>query len=213
MMLQALIRYAEREKLGNDPDFELRDVEWLIPLTKDGKLAGRPIDLRDTPKRKLIPMLEQKLLADANRPRARFLCDALERSLGIADPKKPERAKRTAGSFKFFKDLVRECRDSFVRADAPLLDAVLQFLGDESALGNARAQLLAAKAKSNELATFSVDGFWILDSKEAAQFWRGWRAKLSSGPTVRKRLCFATGELTEAPRGGGTGKDRIDATP
>jgi CRISPR-associated protein Csd1 len=200
MMLQALVRYAERENLGTDADFELREVDWLIPLTKDGKLAGPPIDLRETPKQKLIPTLEQKLLTDANRPRARFLCDTLERSLGIADPKKPERAKRTAGSFKFFKDLVRECRDSSsVRADAPILDAVLRFIGDQTALKNVRGQLLAAAAKPNELATFSVDGIWLLDSEDAARFWRAWRReKLKSGAPVTKRPCFATGELSEA---------------
>jgi CRISPR-associated protein Csd1 len=201
MMLQALLHYAERENLGGDPDFEMLDVAWLIPLTKDGKLAGPPIDLRQTPKRKLIPALEQKLLTDANHPRARFLCDASERALGWVDAKKPERVKRAAGSFNFFKGLLRDCRNSSgVKADAPFLDAVLHFLEDEAALANVRAQLGAAKAKPNELATFSVDGVWLLDLKEPVGFWRAWRGKLKAHRQTAKRLCLATGELAEAVR-------------
>jgi CRISPR-associated protein Csd1 len=196
MMLEALIRYAERENLGSDPDFEPADIDWLIPLTKSGKLAGPPIDLRDSPKRKLIPTLEQKLLTDAKRPRARFICDSLERTLGWFDAKKPQRAARAAGSLNFFKDLLRECHAS-CRSDAPVLDAVLRFLDNTAAIGKLQAQLTAAKARPNELATFSVDGVWLLDLKEPAQFWRSWRKKLKPVPAPAKRLCFATGELTE----------------
>jgi CRISPR-associated protein Csd1 len=196
MMLQALVQYAERENLGGDPDFEPADVDWLIPLTKAGQLAGPPIDLRESPKRKEIPTLEQKLLTDANRPRARFLCDALERSLGWFDEKKPQRAGRAAGSLSFFTNLLRDCRASS-RADVGCLDAVLRFLGDAAAVANVRAQLAAAKAKPNELATFSVDGVWLLDLEEPAQFWRSWRKQLKPSSAANKRLCFATGELAE----------------
>jgi CRISPR-associated protein Csd1 len=196
MMLEALIRYAERENLGSDPDFEPADIDWLIPLTKSGKLAGPPIDLRDSPKRKLIPTLEQKLLTDAKRPRARFICDSLERTLGWFDAKKPQRAARAAGSLNFFKDLLTECSASY-RLDAPFLDAVLRFLDNTAAVAKLQTQLTAAKARPNELATFSVDGVWLLDLKEAAQFWRSWRKKLKPVPAPAKRLCFATGELTE----------------
>lgn len=195
MMLQALIAYAEREKLG-DPDFEPADVVWLIPLMKTGKLAGPPLDLRESPKRKLIPTLEQKLLTDARRPRARFLCDSLERSLGFADPKKAERVARVAGSLGFFKDLLQQCRMA-CHADAPYLDAVLHFLNDSKALEDVHTQLAAAKAKRNELATFTVDGVWLLDLEEARNFWRSWRKKLKPESTSRKRPCFASGKLTE----------------
>ncbi len=196
MMLQALIEYAERENLG-DPDFEPADVDWLIPLTKDGQLAGPPLDLRESPKRTLIPTLEQKLLTDAHRPRARFLCDTLERSLGYADRKKPERAARVAGSLNFFKDLLRECR-SACPAEAASLNAVLQFLDNTDALQQLHSQLASAKAKPNELATFSVDGTCVLDLAGPKEFWRSWRKKLKAGATSTKRLCFATGKLSEA---------------
>ena len=195
MMLQALIAYAERENLG-DPDFEPKDVVWVIPLNRTGRLAGPPLDLRTAPKRKAIPMLEQKLLTDARRPRARFLCDSLERALGFADPKKPQRAARVAGSFSFFKDLLQQCRDA-CPADAATLNAVLQFLNDSKALEELHAQLAAAKAKSNELATFTVDGIWLLDLQGPRNFWRSWRKKLKPASASRKRLCFATGELAE----------------
>ncbi len=195
MMLQALIGYAERENLG-DPDFEPRDILWVIPINTTGQLAGPPVDLRTAPKRKAIPMLEQKLLTDARRPRARFLCDSLERALGFADPKKPERAARVAGSFSFFKDLLQQCRDA-CPADAAVLNAVLHFLNDSKALEELHAELAAAKAKPNELATFTVDGTWLLDLEGPRNFWRSWRKKLKPASTSRKQLCFATGELVE----------------
>jgi CRISPR-associated protein Csd1 len=194
MMLQALIHYAERENLG-DPDFEPADIDWLIPLTKSGQLAGQPIDLREAPKRKLIPTLEQKLLTDANRPRARFLCDALERSVGWFDPKKPERANRANGSLSFFKDLLHEC-SAVCPNDGATLNAVVRFL-DDTAVADLRTQLASAKAKPNELATFTVDGVWLLDLEEPPQFWRSWRKKLKPISATAKCLCFATGELAE----------------
>jgi len=40
MMLQALIAYAEREKLGENPNFEPVGIRWLVPLDANGKLAG-----------------------------------------------------------------------------------------------------------------------------------------------------------------------------
>ncbi len=195
-MLQALIEYAERENLG-DPDFEPADVDWLIPLTASGQLAGPPLDLRETPKRKLIPTLEQKLLTDARRPRARFLCDSLERAIGFADPKKPQRATRVAGSFDFFKALLRECCDAFPEEAGPL-KALSRFLDDANALQDLHRQLTQNKAKSNELATFSVDGIWVLDLDAPKRFWRSWREKLKSSAAATKRLCLATGRLTEA---------------
>lgn len=195
MMLQALIHYADRENLG-DPNFEPADVDWLIPLTKTGHLAGQPIDLRESPKRKAIPTLEQKLLTDANRPRARFLCDALERSVGWCDPKKPERANRVTGSLNFFKDLLRECRTA-CPTDTAGVDAVLAFLENGESLKALQAQLAEAKAKPNELATFTVDGVWLLDLEAPSQFWRWWRKKLKPGSAAAKRPCFATGELAE----------------
>ncbi|NLH74670.1 MAG: type I-C CRISPR-associated protein Cas8c/Csd1 [Verrucomicrobia bacterium] len=196
MMLQALIEYAERENLG-DPDFEPKDVDWLIPLNLKGQVVGPPLDLREHPKRKYIPSLEQKLLTDARRPRARFLCDSLERACGLADPKKPERAARVAGSLNFFKELLRECRRA-CPAETAYLNAILQFLEDADALKKLHLHLAEVKAKPNELATFSVDGIWVLDLAGPKQFWRSWRRKCKSASSGTKRICLATGELAEA---------------
>lgn len=196
-MLQALIQYAEREKLGEDPDFELADVHWLIPVTKAGHLASTLMDLRESPKRKSVPTLEQKLLTDAHRPRARFLCDSLERSLGWFDSRKPQRAARALGSFTFFKELLEEAL-SQCRLDAPFLDAVLKLLNSPAGTKQLQDQLEVAKAKPNELATFSVDGRWLLDLEEPKAFWRSWRRKLTPSSTSGKRVCLATGGLSVA---------------
>jgi CRISPR-associated protein Csd1 len=171
-------------------------VDWLVLLTKEGELAAPPLDLREAPKRKRIPTLEQKLLTDAKRPRARFLCDSLERSVGWVDPKKPQRATRAAGSLDFFKGLLRQC-SACCRHEPGPLEAILRFLNDPAAMATVHTHLASAKAKPNELATFSVDGVWVLDLEEPAQFWRSWRKGLKPARTAAKCLCLATGQLTD----------------
>jgi len=49
-----------------------------------------------------------------------------------------------------------------------------------------------------ERVSFTVDGVWLLDLTESAQFWRSWRKKLKPSSSSTKRVCFATGELIEA---------------
>lgn len=200
-MLQALIEYAERENLG-DPDFAPADIKWVIPLDANGHPAGPPIDLRKSPKRTLIPLLEQKLLTDAKRPRARFLCDSLERSLGLVDPKKPERADRVKGSLDFFKDLLRQAAAE-ANADAPLFKAIAAFLEQEPKRVEVQHQLLEAKAKTNELAAFTVAGRFPHESPTAKTFWRNWRRRSLEAKPSQPRLCLATGHLSEPVRTAG----------
>ena len=105
MMLQALVAYAEREKLY-DADFEPAELEWIIPLDANGRLASGPLDLRESPRDIQAPFLEQKMLTDAHRPRAKFLCDCLERTVGLSDENKADRAARRTGSLDFFCELL-----------------------------------------------------------------------------------------------------------
>lgn len=92
MMLQALIQYAEREGLG-DPDFAEVDVRWLIPLRGDGTLAGGPIALcedpdvkKPKPKKMFRPFTSPNEMNQGDK--SHFLCDTLERTLLLIDPKK-----------------------------------------------------------------------------------------------------------------------------
>lgn len=193
MMLTALVAYAERESLG-DPDFAPGDISWVIPLSRSGARLGPAIDLTTQPQKRRLPFLEQDQLTVPSHPRAKFLCDCLERATGWADPEKPERVVRAAASLAFFSQLLAACASSRPRSK-PALDAVATFLADKPALQALYGELASAKAKRNQLATFSVDGQSILEAPDAEAFWRDWRAAhgtTSSGPI---RPCFATGQL------------------
>ena len=201
-MLQALIEYAERERLG-DADFHEAAVRWLIPLDGSGNLTGGPIELLDNPDAKkpkpktlIRPFIEQKELTVASRPRAFFLCDTLERAINYPDPKKPERAERREGSHAYFKRLleaaVEECPN-----DGLMSQAVLAFLNQPNALERLHALLTEQKAKPNDNITFRVSGHRLLELEELKQFWRRRRAADRPQVAGRKRFCLATGELTE----------------
>ncbi len=202
MMLQALIEYAEREGLG-DADFHEVSVRWLVPLDAAGNLAGGPVELLDNPDAKkpkpqtlTRPFIEQKELTVASRPRAFFLCDTLERAVNYPDPKKPERAERREGSHAYFKKLLEvaagECPN-----DGPMARATLYFLNQPDALEKLHTSLTEQKAKPNDNITFRISGQWLLQAGELQQFWRRRRAEDRPRTAGRKRLCLATGELTE----------------
>ena len=202
MMLQTLIKYAEREGLG-DADFHEAPVRWLIPLDASGNLTGDPIELLDNPDAKkprprtlTRPFIEQKELTVASRPRAFFLCDTLERAVNYPDPKKPERAERREGSHAYFKQsleaAVGECPN-----DGPMVQATLIFLSQPDALQRLHASLTEQKARPNDNITFRVSGHRLLESEELKQFWRRRRAADRPQAASRKRFCLATGELTE----------------
>jgi CRISPR-associated protein Csd1 len=201
MMLQALIAYAEREKLG-DPDFQSVSVSWLIPLDRDGKLAGGPIPLMENPDdRKPRPKTLIRPFTSPNElnqgTKSHFLCDTLERATLLLDPKAMEKAEARRVQHGYFKKLLEEaataCPD-----EASRLQAVLSFLSNDAELADLRLQLLAAKAKPSDNATFSVDGKILLEADSIKNFWRERRSQTNTGLNARnKRVCIATGKLAQ----------------
>jgi len=198
-MLQALIAYAEREKLG-DPDFQKVDVRWLVPLDASGKLAGGPIPLVENPDdKKPRPKVALRPFTSPNElnqgDKSHFLCDTLERALLFLDPKASNKAAARHIQHTYFQKLLEEaavaCPDM-----APQLQAVLNFLRDEASLAKLRRQLSEAKAKPSDNVTFAVDGSNLLDSASLKSFWRRRRAA-AAGENRPRRICIATGELAQ----------------
>ena len=44
MILKALVDLANREHLVDDPDFEPKEVRWVINLGPGGRLLGDPVE-------------------------------------------------------------------------------------------------------------------------------------------------------------------------
>jgi CRISPR-associated protein Csd1 len=209
MILQALIAYAERENLG-DADFETVAVRWLIPLGTDGKLAGNPIPLSEDPSaRKPRPKPMLRPFTSPNElnqgTRSHFLCDTLERTILLPDPKATESkiaARRVQHAY--FKSLLSEAaaacaNDPEAAPSTAALRAIKTFLDDENALASLRAQFSNLKAKPTENVTFKVGDSIILEFPAPKKFWRSRRqAAVASGANKRaERICIATGELGE----------------
>ena len=167
MMLQALIAYAERENLG-DADFETVGVRWLIPLDRNGQLAGDPIPLAENPnEKKLRPKAMSRPFTSPNElnqgTKSHFLCDTLERATLFLDPKTPDKAEGRRTQHGYFQSLLEEA--ALARPDeAARLNAVVTFLRDSAATARLHAALTEAKAKPTDNTTFSVEGVNLLDS-------------------------------------------------
>ncbi|MFT3828228.1 MAG: type I-C CRISPR-associated protein Cas8c/Csd1 [Opitutaceae bacterium] len=202
MILQALLAYAERENLG-DADFEPVGVRWQIPLTAEGKLAGRPIPLSDDPSAKKPPAKTlrrpftspNELTQTGDKARSYFLCDSLERATLYLDPKTPEKHENRRAQHRYFRSLLTVAAEASPTA-TPALRAVLAFLDDSAALAVLHADLVAAKAKPNENVTFAVDGVDLLSIPALLDFWRQRRrAEAAAAAESREvRVCLATGE-------------------
>ena len=201
MMLQALIAYAEREKLG-DADFENVSVRWLIPLDKSGKLAGGPIPLAENPddkkprpKQMLRPFTSPNELNQGTK--SHFLCDTLERATLLLDPKAADKAEGRRVQHGYFQSLLQEAAGEFPD-ELSLLQPVLAFLKNPEAVTELHRQLTSLKAKPSDNAVFAVDGVNLLDSKSLQKFWRNRRHSSAGTAGVREpRICLATGELGE----------------
>jgi CRISPR-associated protein Csd1 len=203
MILQALLAYAERDGLG-DADFEPVGVRWLIPLTADSHLSGRPIPLSDEPSAKKPPpktlsrpfTSPNELTQTGNKARAYFLCDSLERATLFLDSKFPEKHENRRAQHRYFRGLLTSAAEA-TPAAAPTLRAVLAFLDNAAALAALHAELSTAKAKSNENVTFAVEGVDLLTIPALREFWRQRRHSETGAAAASRdtRVCLATGEL------------------
>ncbi|CAN5792250.1 type I-C CRISPR-associated protein Cas8c/Csd1 [soil metagenome] len=198
MMLQALLRYAERENLG-DPDFEATAVHWLLPVGLDGRLSGTPIPLyqdadakKPRPKRLLRPFTSPNELNQGDK--SHFLADNLERALLLPNPKAPERLR--LGPHAYFKQMLSEAAVACPTA-ASRLQAVLALLESSSELARVHSALTETKAKPSDNVAFQVAGKNLLDDSDLKEFWRARRRTMRASSARTQRVCLVTGLLTE----------------
>lgn len=194
-MLQALIAYAEREKLG-DADFETVGVRWLIPLDRAGKLAGDVIPLSDNsdekkprPKRIVRPKSDPDFVSHG---RSYFLCDSLERSvLFLEEAAKLE--KRRINQIYYVRLLDEAAKDC--AAEEGRLRLLVGFLRDADKLAALHIRLKASKAKTSDNAIFSVDGKTLIDAPELKAWWRKKNQRQRDSQETTESVCLATGRF------------------
>ena len=207
MMLQALIAYAEREKLG-DPDFKKMPVRWALPLDNSGRLLAEPIPFFEDPDAKK-PRPAQRLRPftrtdDIGHGKAHFLCDIPERALGMFEADGSDKVKSRAKQFAYFVGLLQKAKAKCPQV-ASKLQAVITALDTPELRDRIHEAATRARFKANDSISFMVDGEPLLDITALRDFWKDFCAEREIASETsrpgRKKLktglvtCLATGNL------------------
>ena len=199
MILQALHQLAQREKLHSDPDYENKQVAWLIRLDENGGCLGiqgthytPPQEGKRKPKPTAkwfaVPREEIRTSGD----RAYFLVDKAEYVFGI-DPLGKRSAQKLAQRFALFCEKVERCAED--TAD-PAVNAVTAFLRD---LAEGKQEVtLPEECASNDLFAFvwtPDEERLVTDRKAVRQYWSQVRE-----PRSDPIQCLVTGQSQSPAR-------------
>jgi CRISPR-associated protein Csd1 len=162
VILQSLVRLAEREGLTAAPAYEIREIHWVIDLKADGRFVGFSSLLQPQPegrKRRVAPRgLKSRVPRQSgrtSRPQEELLVDKAEYVLGLGD----RDAKGLKARHKLFVDAAakaaKETGDVEVATVAKFLAATAQLA---AARTMAAAALQAGDLQPNHLIAFAVEG-------------------------------------------------------
>jgi CRISPR-associated protein Csd1 len=205
-ILEALVRLAETENLVSDPDFQDREVAWLVPVTPEGRLLPFRTTRTDEPqgdRRK--PRRVAKVFQVPRQPgrtsgdRAFFLCDKSEYVFGqlpesATNVNRPPEQLRTRA--RLFRDRIAACVDATADLGAA---AILKAL-DEVATGQQRVELPLDCAAHDLFAfIYTPDGDRCVHERPAIRdYWARLRgAEDTIGETVFQ--CSVTGRPMGTP--------------
>jgi len=196
MILQSLAKLAEREGLVDDPNFETREVHWVIHLKPDGRFIKLQSLLRPNEGKKGKPRgLKLAIPRQSGRTsgdKAEFLVDKAEYVLGFGE----RDVKKLAARRTLFADEVRNASDATRQHS---LKAVATFLGSKEHTKAAEAEVAArAKAKefeSNHLFMFQVEGDsdYVHRLPEVTAYWAAIRDNQQKDTQLQQ--CLVTGKL------------------
>src|SRR5262245_56626451 len=111
MILQALVEHAHREQLIDDPDFEPKEVLWVISIDPKGRLLGvtETEGLADArgkvrPKVMQVPRCPGRTSGSA----ACFLVDKAEYVLGFDPDDNPKRHAKLGRHRRLFVEFIEQ---------------------------------------------------------------------------------------------------------
>lgn len=196
MILQALYRLAERERLMADPDYEPKPVAWLVRVTPDGRLLGIE-DTRTIPsvsgtrapspvaKHYSVPREKPRTSGD----RAFFLYDKAEYVFGIDPDGKREKSKLAKRS-ALFRGRIAHCAEA--TKDEGVL-AVQRFL--EAVAGGRQEVTVPEDCRTNDLFAFVFDpdvDRLVSDREKVREYWKDLRSEKSEDEDAEHQ-CLVSG--------------------
>lgn len=199
MMLQALCRLADTEKLVDDPDHEFKLISWVVSLDREGNLLGIADQRRNVnegtkrkPKWEGRPVLVPRQPIRTSGDAAFFLVDKSEYVLGI-DPTGKRASDHLERRAKLFRDQVARCQDA---TQDPAVNAVVRFL-DSLPEHRDRLQAFAAEGEwaPNDLFAFRVgiESEFVHQRETIREYWKRMRAATSRSGDTENFTCLVSG--------------------
>lgn len=199
MILQTLYQLAQREDLIMDPDFEPKQIAWLVRISPEGKLIGiegthyKPPEEAKKKKPKpaaknyIVPRQPQKV---GQKAKPGHLVDNALYVFGIDLQGKRFSPEQSAERAKWFREEVETWANE--TKDEALI-AMLNFLNDVNE-GNQEIDL-PDECKSNDLFAFVYDpdiDQLVSDRQAVQQYWR--RLRQTGEKKKGEFLCLVSGE-------------------
>ena len=198
MILQALYQLAHREDLVGDPDFEPKQIAWLVRISQEGKLLGiegthyipREEAKKKRPKSVAKTYFVPREGGRTRGDRAFFLYDKAEYVFGI-DPEGKRNPNVLNKRFNLFKEIVESCLDE-TRDDAVI--AVSKFL--QGVASGKQSVELPEGCVGNDLFAFVYDpdiDIQVTDRLAVRSYWKSSREQTEDFPKGAAR-CLVSGE-------------------
>lgn len=177
MILQSLYQLAQKEDLVGDPDFEPKQIAWLVRISREGRLLGIE-GTHHIPKEKEGRKSKKPIAKTFWVPReggrtsgdrAFFLYDKAEYVFGI-DPAGERSPKKLETRFSLFRNKVESC---LKQTGDEAIHSVHQFL-QRVAVGNEKINL-PEECANNDLLAFIFEpdiDLLITDRESVRSFWK-----------------------------------------
>jgi len=198
MILQSLYQLAQREDLVGNPDFEPKQIAWLVRISPEGKLikieGTHYIPPEQAKKKKPKPAAKTYIVpregGRTSGDRSFFLYDKAEYVFGI-DPNGKRPPKKLEIRFNLFKEKVESCLKS-TGDDA--VYSVFKFLEE---IANSKQLLeLPEECASNDLFAFIYEpdiDILVTDRFLVRSYWKS-RREQKEDLRKSERRCLVSGE-------------------